>query len=262
MINSNLLNYNQALHYFAHNLSPTIATYKSPIHDTGATNTFFRQSDSHILQNLQAGGGLPVGLPNGGLISSKATGTWATPPVSTNVHVFDDKYLNRSLISTADFCNQGCTAIFTATSSTIIHDATGTVISQNLKDPQARLWPHDLSKTASIPSASNVVRHEINADFVAYSHASFCSPVDSFMANALSKGWLGYFPRLTASMFNADKPNSTSTAKGHLRQTRQTSRSRKWNSSPPPAYDNLPDEPEYFNDIFAKVHKTTELLIG
>ena len=80
------------------------------------------------------------------------------------------------------------------------------------------------------------------------------------MANALRKGWLGNFPRLTAPMFNADKPNSTSTAKRHLRQTRQTSRSRKWNSPPVSTDDNLPDEPEYFNDIFAKVHKSTELL--
>jgi hypothetical protein len=47
------------------------------------------------------------------------------------------------------------------------------------------------------------------------------------MANALQKGWLGNFPRLTATMFSANKPNSTSTAKGHLSQTKQKSKTAK-----------------------------------
>jgi len=174
--------------------------------------------------------------------------------------VFDDRDLNRSLFATADFCNQGCTAIFTSTSATIIHDKTGQVICQDFKEPHARLWPYNNTAVVPIPSAGNVVRHEINADFVSYSHASFCSPVDTSMTNALQKGWLGNFPRLTAKMFNKDKPNSTSTAKGHLTQTKQKSKSSKKAASspqPPPGYEDIPDEPKFFNYIFTKLRKTT-----
>ena len=106
MISSNQRNYNHhGFSHLAHNLKPTIASYNSPIQDSGATNTLFRESDSYILRNLKAGGGLQVGLPNGDLIYSKATGTLVTPPISTNVHVFEDNALNRSLVATADFCN-------------------------------------------------------------------------------------------------------------------------------------------------------------
>jgi len=79
---------------------------------------------------MKAGGGFSVGLPNGDSISSKATGTLNTPPLSTNVHIFDDTNLQRSLVATADFCNNGCTAVFTSTSATIVHDETGQIISQ------------------------------------------------------------------------------------------------------------------------------------
>jgi len=82
------------------------------------------------------------------------------------------------------------------------------------------------------PTVSNVVRHEINADFVAYSSASFFSPPDSSLANALKLGWLGNFPRLTASMLMANQPNSISTAKGHLQQTRQKNHSSTYTASP------------------------------
>ena len=176
--------------------------------------------------------------------------------------MFDDQDLNRSLFATADFCNQGCTAIFTSTSATIIHDTTGTIICQDFKDPQARLWPYDITAIAPIPSANNVVRHEINADFVAYSHGSFCSPVDTSMTNALKNGWLGNFPRLTDTMFNANKPNSLSTAKGHLTQTKQKSKAAKKAASAPPTPDDaeIPDEPQYFDHIFTKLRKSNELL--
>ena len=151
---------------------------------------------------------MAVGLPNGDLIFSTATGTLLTEPLSTKVDIFEDHALNRSLIATADFCNNGCTATFTATSATVTHDASGKIISQSFKHPTDRLWPCDLQADPTALTANNVVRHEINADFIAYSHASFFSPPDTSMANALNKGWLGNFPRLTEKMFNSDKPNS------------------------------------------------------
>ena len=160
---------------------------------------------------------MTVGLPNGTSIKSAATGTLSNNNFIIPVPIFSNNALNRSLISTADYCNNGCTAVFTATSATITHDASGEIISQSHKEPHDRLWPFGLPTIQT----HNVVRHEINADFVAYSSASFFSPPDTSLANALKLGWLGNFPRLTARMLTANKPNSLSTAKGHLQQTRQ-----------------------------------------
>ena len=129
-------------------------------------------------------------------------------------------------MATADFCNNGCTAIFNSTSATIIHDETGQIISRSSKDPQARLWPFDPSSVSPKILVNNVVRHEINADFVAYCHASFCSPPDNSMYEALRKGFLGNYPRLTAKMFRSNMPNSPSTAKGHLKQRRQSNKNK------------------------------------
>jgi len=201
------------------------------IHDCGATDTLFRNSDAHLLTGPNTAGTLCVGLPNGEVIRSHSSANFDAPNFSTKLHIFPDKLLNRSLMATADFCNNGCTAIFNSTSATIIHDETGQIISRSLKDPQARLWPFDPSSVSPKFLANNVVRHEINADFVAYCHASFCSPPDSSMYEALRKGYLGNYPRLTAKMFRSNMPNSPSTAKGHLKQRRQTSKNKKRTAS-------------------------------
>lgn len=160
-------------------------------------------------------------LPNGSVIRSTATGTLETPPIFTKVHIFPDDQLDRSLISPADYCNAGCTAIFTATSATIIHDETGEIVILSTKALTDRLWPFQ-SPEGKINTA---VKHEINADFVTYTHACFGSPTDSCMLKALKKGNLSTLPRLTTKMFSSNLPNSPATAKGHLDQTRQGSQS-------------------------------------
>jgi len=210
---------------------------------------------------------MAVGLPNGDLIHSVATGTLSTEPLTTTVEIFDDCALQRSLIATADFCNNGCTVVFTATSATVTHDASGKIISKSFKHPTDRVWPYEFPNDPATLTAANVVRHEINADFVAYSHASFFSPVDTAMLNALKKGWLGNFPRLTAQMFSSDKPNSVSTAKGHLQQTRQKNRSSATKSEPPPpeaekiddSQDAI-DDAEYPDVILTKIETRNKFL--
>ena len=156
--------------------------------------------------------------------------------------------------------------MFTSTSATITHDESGDIISQSFKKPSDRLWPFDLSQ----PQVSNVVRHEINADFVAYSSASFFSPPDTSLAHALKLGWLGNFPRLTVTMLLSDKPNSISTAKGHLQQSRQKSRGSTYTTSPQrvanttiltPSSDSISDD--YLSDsdhIFTQLSTRTDFL--
>ena len=206
---------------------------------------------------------MTVGLPNGTSIKSAATGTLSNNNFVIPVPIFSNNALNRSLISTADYCNNGCTAVFTATSATITHDASGEIISQSYKEPHDRLWPFGLPTIQT----HNVVRHEINADFVAYSSASFFSPPDTSLANALKLGWLGNFPRLTARMLTANKPNSMSTAKGHLQQTRQrnyrsthpapSQRVLDHNSTPQP--DPESDVSDH-NLVFTKISRRADFL--
>ena len=228
MSNSHTYNNNYYANYpAAHNLTLVSSPAREPpLWDTGATDLFFRQSDSNLLSSFSPGGGLRVGLPNGDAIASTATGILSTPIISPAAHIFPDSSLNRSLVGVAEYCNNGCTMIFTATSSTCIHDATGTIISQTAKAPTAKLWPMELAP-ANPGSIANVIRHEINADFIAFCHASFFSPCDSAMYAALVKGYLGNFPRLTAKIFNSNRPNSIATAKGHLKQRKQKTKNRK-----------------------------------
>ena len=71
----------------------------------------------------------------------------------------------------------------TAISATLKHDATGTIISQSSKEPDATLWPMQLQSLAS-----NVVRHEINDHEINVGRASFFNPTDSAMYNSFLRG--------------------------------------------------------------------------
>jgi len=92
-----------SLHTAMHNVN---INAKFPIQDTGATDTFYRKSDSKFLSDVKPCGGLVVGLPNGTAIRSIATGKLNTPPITTLVHIFSDDQLERSLanVSVAKTC--------------------------------------------------------------------------------------------------------------------------------------------------------------
>ena len=152
----------------------------------------------------------------------------------------------------------------TADSATLIHDATGTIISQSSKEPDATLWPMQLQPATTISLASNVVRHEINADFVAFGHASFFSPTDSAMYNALLRGYLGNFPALTAKNFNQNKPNAIATAKGHLKQRPQRSSSTactKRHVTPAPSSNDTLAEETLITDEITDEHNFSDSII-
>lgn len=197
--------------------------------DTGCTDTMLRHSDSSSLTNLCTGGGLPVQLPNGSIITSTATGTLqlsSSPHVAITAHVFDDNTLSRSLLSISDVCNAGCTATFTSTTATITHDDTGQIIEQSSKLPTDKLWVYtDHPTLASTPTAASAIHHEIHADYVKYASKSFGNPADSTFIQAAARGYLGNYPRLTAHMIRNNLPASIESAKGHLDRTRQGLRS-------------------------------------
>lgn len=176
-----------------------------------------------------------MGLPNGThYITSNVVGTLSlegTNGSSVNIpaHLFPDNALDRTLVSLADICNQGCTAILTATDITI-NNSQGLPILHAPKESTAKLWPvsllqskqvvqHDKHQQQQTLVSSRVyatIRHDLNADYVILSHASFGSPPVSTLVRALQRGYLTSYPRLTVQMVNANKPVSAATARGHL----------------------------------------------
>jgi len=167
------------------------------------------------------------------------------------VHVFDDDSLHRSLLSVADYCNQGCQATFTSTGVTISHG--NDIIAAGRKAPNAKLWTISLPSTIDFNSnsittdnivpvsalytgssepmpmhtVSNVIHHQLNADYVKFCHASFGSPPVSTFVDAIRQGYLGNFPKLTVKMVTANLPITVATSLGHLDLKRQGLNSTK-----------------------------------
>lgn len=229
--------------------APTIVSSSlsssSPIVDTAATDTLIRASDSHrLLSDISTSNApLRVGLPNQSSILSTASGRVAPIMESSSFqssldipgHVFSDQQLSRSLFSVADYCNRGCTAVFTD-SKFEIFSPVGEIILQGFKNPNDKLWPVQLNDAArnahdNGSEASNVVRHELDAEFVAFCHAALGSPTLSTFLRALRAGWLSTWPRLTAKIVAANPPASKATALGHLDLNRQGQRSTRRSSN-------------------------------
>jgi hypothetical protein len=109
-------------------------------------------------------------------------------------------------------CNQGCTATFTQRDVTIT-DVTGNRILHGTKEPHATLWSLPLPvPPLRSASAQNVIRHELDAEFVEFVHACFGFPAVSTFLAAAKRNYLSSFPRITHAMIAANRPNSIATA--------------------------------------------------
>ena len=224
--------------------------------DTGCTDTLFRASDADVLHTVNHSGGLQVLLPNGAIIESTATGKLGTSPNDVPVHIFPDNLLGKSLHAVADWTNNGCTVVFTATGVTVTRDATNQVVHQTTKEPSARLWDLILHRSAV---CGNVVRHESNAQFVEYVYTTMGSPPSSTFKECVGKGWLRSYPRLTTDMVNKNTPHTPASSKGHLDRNRAGQRSTKTPvpASPSPPHNDVADaeDDEFFvTNIFTKVY--------
>jgi hypothetical protein len=206
-----------------------------PILDSGASNTFITTSDARFLTNLRKAPPLNVTIPNGDSMCSQEIGN--TVPImllpSIEGRVFPPGTLTRSLVSVADYTLQGYRVEFDD-QGVYIRDKHNITVFTQLKPPGERLWrvpnliyveyprPGNTSTTqAQEATMATVVRHQPNAEFVAYWHAALGSPTIQTLINALNKGYLRTLPRLTAQMVHKNPPVSDATAIGHLDLTRQ-----------------------------------------
>ena len=203
------------------------------IADSGSTDTLIRVSESSILRNITPHTGLTVRLPNGDLITSSAIGKLniSSTGDAITAYVFPDSILKHSLLSLSQLCNIGYTATLTDRDISISKDAV--TIMYGTKNTHDKLWNIQLGSSTKqqdhtgISTANTSVRLETDAEFVAFVHATFGSPCSSAFLEAARKGYLDSYPRITATMIAANKPNTVETAKGHLDQTRQGQYSTK-----------------------------------
>ena len=211
---------------------PPPSTSQNALGDSGTTTNLVRQSSSQILHNVCPNSEILVGLPNGQSIQSTHSGDLlpTTTGYSLPAYVFADKDLQENLASLSSITNIGCSIVLTSTAIDItLNDER---VYHGYKRPHDTLWIIDLDKLQAgfidRPHTANVaIQLDLDADFVAFMHATLGSPPTSSFLKAARKGWLNRIPRLTANMIAANPPNSVATAMGHLDQTRQVKRPRK-----------------------------------
>lgn len=116
------------------------------------------------------------------------------------------------------------------------------------------------------------MKHELNADFVQFTHACFGYPAVSTLLHAARRGWLTTFPRITAHMISTNPPNQLATAKGHLDRTRRnlqtTQPSVPPTTLPPPSTittdsddtdSDMPFVEDEYHNIYVKIIATQEI---
>ena len=100
-------------------------------------------------------------------------------------HIFPDTTLNTSLLSIAQLCHIGCTALFTSTAVTILYNQL-TVLS-GIKIPTTHLWsisfPEEFLRYDP-PTANAVTALSTDAAFVQFTHAALGSPSISTLSAA------------------------------------------------------------------------------
>jgi hypothetical protein len=125
-------------------------------------------------------------------------------------HVYPDSQLNQTLFSVADYCNQGCIAMFDSTGFKILSPAEGEVRPVTVPNMDAEPVSH---------TTAHVVRHQMNADFVAFAHAAMVNPTYTTFLTAVRRGYLRMrtWLDLTVRRIQHDPPRSSvATAAGHL----------------------------------------------
>lgn len=216
------------------------------IADSGCTGHFL-QIDSPCLNKTPTSNGLRVLLPDGSTIQATHTALLDMPnlPIAARqAHIFPQLKHN-ALISISQFCDHGCTALFTSTDVQILVNST--TIIRGSRQPTTGLWTIDLDNQPKSPTsnerilghaANSVYKMETKSDLVAYLHQCCYSPTTSGWLKAIKSGFFTTWPGLDETIVQKHLPKSAATIKGHQRQQfknlRSTSLSRQKENSDEP----------------------------
>jgi hypothetical protein len=114
----------------------------------------------------------------------------------------------------------------------------GEVVLMGSKRPEDKVWPVTVPNMGADPvlhTTTDVVRHQMNADFVAFAHAAMGNPTYATFLTAVRRGYLRTWPDLTVRRIQHDPPRTVATAAGHLDLIRQDTGKSKSDRHPLPA---------------------------
>ena len=174
------------------------------------------------MSNVRQGTHIRVSLPNGDTISATLTGDLQLPnlPAPLTAYVFPDNTLSTSLLSISELCNRGCVATFT--SDDVHVTCEGLTVLHHHKDKSDSLWTVQLPDTTTHATASSAtLRSDTDEAFATFIHKALGSPGLSTLLQAVRKGYLSSYPRLTASIVTAYLSLTAAMARGHLDQHRR-----------------------------------------
>jgi hypothetical protein len=168
-------------------------------------------------------------MPNGTTIQSSHTcNLFLTdlPHQDRQAHILPG-LVHNSLISVGQLCDNECSVTFTHDQVTVFRK--GKEVMYGSRDPKSRLWRVNLNQKLKPDIAQCNHAHDNNnqKDLINYLHAACISPVKSTWIKAIKNGFFSSWPGLNEHSIEKYLSKSTSTAKGHLNQQRQNSRTTK-----------------------------------
>ena len=209
------------------NMQDIVLAPHEAIADSGATGHF-------LLPNLQvhnkqiATAPLLITLPDGEAINSTHTGNLNIPglPDKANEAHIVPGLAHSSLISIKQLCDNGCTVLFTKKHCKVYHKAELVLVGR--LHPSTGLWivPTNDKAIVTKPTekyetqcAHNAAQQSSKVKLIQFLHQCAFSPPPSTWIKAINNGHFESWPGLTAKAGRKYLPDSTATAKGHLKKT-------------------------------------------
>ena len=248
-------------HYMLNNIHSQLSTIP-PLHftptimkiDSGASGTYVRYQDKHLLPNSKPiSNGPSVVLPDSTSISPTDSGHLNIPGLSktaTKSYLFPDLH-SASLLSVGQLCDDGCDVTFRKTDVTAHKN--GTVVLQGYRNYNDKLWDIPFNKQGqhilppSLPPpttfhqqfANVIIPKDLStAQLIEFYQACLFSPAKSTLLKAVKNGNFITWPSLSVENVNKYYKQTIYCAKGHLNQERQNTQSTKlFQQKQPSLYD-------------------------
>ena len=191
--------------------------------DSGATSHYFSSLHTSLLEDIVHISPVFITLPDGSQVSTSQSGTircqLPLTPEALRAYIIPD--MQMSLLSAGKLCDAGCVINLTSDSAIVSKGGTP-ILHAHRHQSRTKLWfLDDLTHFCG-----NVIRHDTNAELVAFYHAAFGSPSLPTFEDAVRRGFIS-IPSLTIQKITHNRPNPMATAQGHLNRNRQGIRSTR-----------------------------------
>ena len=147
---------------------------------------------------------------------------------------------NHSLLSVSVLCNAGCKIQLEKDKCNVIYN--NTIVMKGYKNANNGLWYVPLKNTQNQEEqvilqddrniAGSAQHTSTMAETIQFLHQCLFSPTVDTLCKAIDNDQLIGFPHLTSAMVRKYLPESTATAKGHMKRIRRNTRSTTKNPTP------------------------------